>query len=170
MEISALKKLMFFIILFNVSISYYIFEICILPNNVSICHFYELEGEINESFEKYGKVKIELVNFSYKKEVFVDFNESDLYAEIYTKKGYITIEKPVIKRIVVNMKNLTDVKIYLKNNLVNYYNFTKLQENKEINVEEKPKKIDFLQIFIFISLLIFIFLIFKIIKRLFYKS
>jgi hypothetical protein len=164
MEINVLKKLIIFIIftfILKLSFSSYFISFCIFPQNISICSIYEFEEEREEGFQKFGKIKVEFSNFSLKKEIYLDFNESDFYEKIFTKEGYKTIERVIVKNVWINMKNLKEIKIYLNENLVNEYSFEKVEEKYE---ELESKNFNYFLLIILVFVLILIVLVIKIKK------
>jgi hypothetical protein len=163
MEISVLKKLIIFIIFtftLKLSFSGYFISFCIFPQNVSICSFYEFKEERVESLQNFGKIKVEFLNSSLKKEIYLDFNESDFYEKIFTKDGYKTIERPIVKNVWINMEKLKEIKIYLNGNLINEYSFEKVEEK----YEKESKSFNYFLMIISIFVLILVILIIKIKK------
>jgi hypothetical protein len=164
MEINVLKKLIIFIIftfVLKLSFSSYFISFCISPQNVSICSIYEFEEGREEGFQNFGKIKVEFSNSSLKKEIYLDFNESDFYEKIFTKEGYKNVERIIVKDVWINMRNLKGVKIYLNGNLVNEYSFEKVEEKYE---KLESKNFNYFLIIILIFILILIILIIKIKK------
>jgi hypothetical protein len=148
----------------NFSFSYLLY-FCISPSNITLCHYYEFQCEEKNVYEN-GKVKIEFYkDYEKVKEVFLDYNEKDLYEEVFIGNKKVTVEKTIIKEVCINT-NFSYMKIYKNEKLFNELNFEeeKTYENKttEIKIEKEKNNILPFIIFIFIFiLLIFLILIYK---------
>jgi len=95
----------------------------------------------------------------------LDYNEKDLYEEVFIGNKKVTVEKTIIKEVCINT-NFSYMKIYKNEKLFNELNFEeeKTYENKttEIKIEKEKNNILPFIIFIFILiLLIFLILIYK---------
>ena len=155
------------LLFFNLSISHLLY-FCISPSNITLCHYYEFQCEEENVYES-GKVKIEFYK-DYKKirEVFLDYDEKDLYEEVFIGNKKTTVEKTIVKEVCIN-SNFSRVKIYRNEKLLNELNFEKEKtyENKtsEMKIEkEKENRLPFL-IFIFIIILIFLIFLLLTYKR-----
>jgi len=153
--------------LFNLSFSYLLY-FCISPSNITLCHYYEFQCEEKNVYES-GKVRIEFYKDNEKiKEISLDYDEKDLYEEVFIGNRKTTVEKTIVKEVCIN-SNFSHVKIYKNGKLLNELNFEKeeIYENKttEIKIEKEKENRFLFLIFIFIIALIFLILLLLTYKR-----